>query len=461
MKTKNKTKEQLSKELTQIRKAFDEVNFNFKLLMENGPQKIFYKDKNSVYVFASKNFARDLKTTPDEMTGKTDFDFFPKELAEKYREDDQRIITEGNTEELEEKYIQDGQNVFVKTVKTPITDKKGHTVGILGHFWEVTEYKRSETHALKQNAVLNAINTVFKEALTCETEKDLGKRCLEVAEELTGSKFGFIGEVNPVGRFDTLAISNPGWDACMVPETNAVIMINDMVIRGIWGKVIKDGQSLITNEPASHPDRVGIPEGHPPLTTFLGVPLKDKDATFGMIALGNKDGGYDIADQEAAEALSVAIVVALQRRRTELKLAQQSQEILELSTPVIQVWEGVLIAPLIGMLDSERTFGFMERFLNSIVETRSSVAMVDITGVPTVDTQTAQHLIEAISAARLLGTKVVLTGVRPSIAQTLVHLGIDLSEIETRSSLSAGLRLALDLLNLEVVEQKRLSGDRG
>ena len=95
----------------------------------------------------------------------------------------------------------------------------------------------------------------------------------------------------------------------------------------------------------------------------------------------------------------------------------------------------------------------MERLLNRIVETNSPVALVDITGVPIIDTQTAQHLIETISAVRLLGAQVVLTGVRPAIAQTLVHLGIDLSGIITRASLSAGLQVAFDLLKLQVVSK--------
>jgi len=113
----------------------------------------------------------------------------------------------------------------------------------------------------------------------------------------------------------------------------------------------------------------------------------------------------------------------------------------------------VVVAPLIGSLDSQRTQQFMERLLNRIVETNSPVALVDITGVPTIDTQTAQHLIETISAVRLLGAQVVLTGVRPAIAQTLVHLGIDLSDIITRASLSTGLQVALDILKLQVVRK--------
>jgi anti-anti-sigma regulatory factor len=106
--------------------------------------------------------------------------------------------------------------------------------------------------------------------------------------------------------------------------------------------------------------------------------------------------------------------------------------------------------PLIGMLDSSRTQQLMERLLHRLTETSSQVALVDITGVPTIDTQTAQHLIETIKAVRYIGAEVVLTGVRPVIAQTLVHLGIDLSNATTRASLAAGLRVAFNLLNLRV-----------
>jgi len=160
-------------------------------------------------------------------------------------------------------------------------------------------------------------------------------------------------------------------------------------------------------------------------------------------ALRDKDGtlrGFSKVTRDLTE-----------RKQAEERISQQSKEIMELSTPVMQVWQGVVVAPLIGSLDSARTQQFMERLLERIVETNSPVALVDIMGVPTIDTQTAQHLIETISAVRLLGAQVVLTGVRPAIAQTLVHLGIDLSGILTRSSLAAGLRVALDMLSLEVV----------
>jgi PAS domain S-box-containing protein len=143
-----------------------------------------------------------------------------------------------------------------------------------------------------------------------------------------------------------------------------------------------------------------------------------------------------------------------QRRNTEAEIKQQATEILEMATvPIVGVWEGVVLVPLIGTLDSQRSQHLMERLLTRIVDTNSSVAVLDITGVPTIDTQTAQHLIETISAVRLLGAEVILTGVRPIIAQTLVHLGIDLSHVTTRSALASGLRVALDTLNLAVVSR--------
>jgi len=148
-----------------------------------------------------------------------------------------------------------------------------------------------------------------------------------------------------------------------------------------------------------------------------------------------------------------SIIDITARKQAEETIARQAQEILEVSTPVVQMWEGVIAAPLIGTLDSQRTEQFMERLLQRIVETNSPVALVDITGVPTIDTQTGQHLIETVTAVRMLGAQVVLTGVRPALAQTLVHLGIDLSHVITRSSMSAGVRVALDILNLQVVSK--------
>lgn len=151
-----------------------------------------------------------------------------------------------------------------------------------------------------------------------------------------------------------------------------------------------------------------------------------------------------------------------QRKEAEERIKRQAQEILEMATvPVVQVWDGIILVPLIGMLDSARTQQLMERLLQRLTETNSPVALLDITGVPTIDTQTAQHLIETIKAVRYIGSEVVLTGVRPTIAQTLVHLGIDLSGATTRSSLTAGLRVAFEIIDLRVVSENAQAAGAG
>lgn len=124
-------------------------------------------------------------------------------------------------------------------------------------------------------------------------------------------------------------------------------------------------------------------------------------------------------------------------------IARQQEELLELSTPVVKLWDGILALPLIGTLDSARTQTVMENMLQRIVETEAEVAIIDITGVPTVDTLTAQHLLKAVTAARLMGADCIISGIRPQIAQTIVHLGVDLGEVITKASLADAFTLAL------------------
>jgi rsbT co-antagonist protein RsbR len=124
-------------------------------------------------------------------------------------------------------------------------------------------------------------------------------------------------------------------------------------------------------------------------------------------------------------------------------IARQQTELLELSTPVVRLWENILALPLIGTLDSERTQVVMESLLEKIVETEAMIAIIDITGVPTVDTLVAQHLLKTVAAARLMGADCIISGIRPQIAQTIIHLGIDLSQVVTKATLADALAVAL------------------
>jgi len=139
-------------------------------------------------------------------------------------------------------------------------------------------------------------------------------------------------------------------------------------------------------------------------------------------------------------------------------IARQQEEMLELSTPVVTLWDGIVALPLIGTLDSARTQVVMESLLQAIVQTNSRFAIIDITGVPTVDTLVAQHLLKTITAARLMGAECILSGIRPQIAQTIVHLGINLEDVVTKSKMSDAFRLALERSGRKVVRIEKPNG---
>jgi rsbT co-antagonist protein RsbR len=149
-----------------------------------------------------------------------------------------------------------------------------------------------------------------------------------------------------------------------------------------------------------------------------------------------------LAVTELIGSLRVAAVVVLLSESDEV-VARQRQELMEISTPVIRLWEGIVAVPLIGTLDSIRSQVVMESLLNGIVDEQAAVAILDITGVPMVDTLVAQHLMKTAMAVQLMGAECVISGIRPQIAQTIVHLGIDLREITTRATLSDALKYGL------------------
>ncbi len=150
--------------------------------------------------------------------------------------------------------------------------------------------------------------------------------------------------------------------------------------------------------------------------------------------------------------LALFVTEAHQKAREAVILRQQ-EEMLELSTPVVKLWDGVLALPIIGTLDSSRTQTIMESLLERIVETGSEIAIIDITGVPTVDTLTAQHLLKTVTAARLMGAECIISGIRPQIAQTIVHLGVELGDVVTKASLADAFRIALQRSNYLIVKR--------
>ena len=181
-----------------------------------------------------------------------------------------------------------------------------------------------------------------------------------------------------------------------------------------------------------------------------------KQPVFALLRSTSAGQGESLADDMWAltlllDKLGLYTTEVFQRTREEI-IARQQQEMLELSTPVVKLWDGILALPMIGTLDSGRTQVVMESLLNRIVETGADIAILDITGVPTVDTLVAQHLIKTVTAARLMGADCIISGIRPQIAQTIVHLGVDLSDVITKASLADAFAAAIRRRGLKMVK---------
>jgi PAS domain S-box-containing protein len=239
-----------------------------KILLENLPQKIFYKDKNSVYVSCNNNYARDLKTQPDEIIGKTDYDFYNKELAEKYRADDKRIMESGKTEYIEEKYIQNGQEVFVQTVKTPLEDEKGNAIGILGIFWDITERRQIE-EALKESE--ERYRTIIEYSNDMVWTLDTQGRFLffnKRSEEITGFKL-------------------EDWQG---KSFAPLIEKNDLT------KVIEVFHKTLGGEPAQYEVSVAKENGIKIILLVNTAPIYSKEKVVGTVSFGR-----DITERKKAE----------------------------------------------------------------------------------------------------------------------------------------------------------------
>ncbi|MHC4523530.1 MAG: PAS domain S-box protein [Planctomycetota bacterium] len=301
----------------------------YRRLMETANDAIFVADAETGILLDANERAEEMTGLPaEQIIGMHFTELHPQEEVERYKKAFEDAVRKGRDTSSQEVYVchRDGRRIPVE-ISGGVVELGGKKV-VQGIFRDISERKQAERQIARQGTILNAINQVLMEALTCETEEEVGKTCLAVAEELTGSKFGFIGQINPkTGLFDTFAISNPGWDACMVPETKAVKLLKDMKIRGVDRATMRDEESRIVSDLDSHPDHVATPKGHPPLTAFLGVPLKHSGKTIGMIGLANKEGGYELADQHAVEALSAAFVEAFMHKRAQEERKQSLEKL--------------------------------------------------------------------------------------------------------------------------------------
>ncbi len=201
--------------------------------------------------------------------------------------------------------------------------------------------------------------------------------------------------------------------------------------------------------------RTRVRQGFTPTETALGV-FAVKEAVLELLESQGEPAGYKFFAEFSrfVDDLGLYMLETYAQAR-ESVIAEQSAALLELSTPVVKLWDGIVSLPLVGTLDSARTQVVMETLLQALVSTGSEHAIIDITGVSAVDTQVAQHLLKTVMAARLLGAECIISGIRPQIAQTMVSLGIEFGDVSTKASLADALRLALIRSGYDVVARPR------
>ena len=194
-------------------------------------------------------------------------------------------------------------------------------------FTDITARRSAEEAIQRHGMLLEGINKVLDVAIKYPTKEDLAAACLDVAEELTQSRFGFIGKLNESGLED-IAVSNPGWDACKILDPGGHRRRPaSFEIHGIYGMVLSEGRGFYTNDPSHHPARIGLPEGHPPLESFLGVPLTFGGRTLGMIGVANRAGGYSSINQKILESLAPTVVEAFMRKNAEDSFRESEQKL--------------------------------------------------------------------------------------------------------------------------------------
>jgi PAS domain S-box-containing protein len=305
------------------RKAAEENLRSQAALLELAHDAIMVRDPDDKVTFWNRGAESTYGWKREEALGRVTYELlrtrFPKPLAELMAEVNEKGRWDGELIHTRK----DGQEIIVTSRWALAPNEAEGPAGILEINREITERKRAEENTRRHGMIQGAINRVLEISLARQSAEQMCEACLSLLEEATASAISFIGEIGPDGLLHSLAISNPAWDLCkMRDQTGRRGQPVDFRIHGIYGRVLSDAKSLIANDPASHPDRIGLPEGHPPLMNFLGAPLRRDGKTVGMIAVGNRKGGYRPEDQEVLDAMAPSILETLDHKRAEEALRE-------------------------------------------------------------------------------------------------------------------------------------------
>jgi len=326
--------------------------------------------------------------------------------------------------------------------------------------------RMTTTEALRESqrelSIRDRISQVF---LTVPDEEMYGD-VLQVVLEWTESRHGVFGYIDEDGTLVVPTMTREVWDKCRVPD-KTLRFPRDTWGDSTWPRCIREKRPIYLNELSAK-----APEGHIPMLKHVSMPILYHGEAIGLFQVANKETDYSEKDvrmlQAIAEYIGPILNARLQEDReekererwlTELEtknteLQRYADTVLELSTPVIKLWKGVLLLPLVGVIDTARSQLILEQLLQAIVAAEARVAILDVTGVPLVDTTVAKSLMTAVSSAQMLGGEVIITGLSPETAQTLTKLAIDFSSIRFRGTLEAGILDALSMIGLAVVPKE-------
>lgn len=391
----------LQQRLAEMEAALQQRDQLLQTLVEAMPAIVYIRDRQGRFTLVNRQHANLLKHDRDQIIGKTSYDLFPKEIADKFHQDDQQIIATTQTLEVDELVPQaDGLHTY-HSIKFPICDAAGNVYAIGGISIDITAGKRAEASLREQETLFQTIMDHTPDGVSLTWTDGTFFYANPAYRTMTGYGDELIG----LTIFDVYA------------EPLEVLgdIAHEAATNGYWQGALTIQQPGGTSVPCE----VSITT----LKDAAGEPQ-----IFATIA-------RDLTEQKRVEQERIAL--------QELVIAAQRATLRELSTPLIPIAVNVVAMPLVGAIDSARAQQILETLLEGVAAHQAAVAIVDITGVSVVDTQVAQALVQAAQAVKLLGAQVVLTGIHPEVAQTLVQLGADLRGIVTRSTLQLGIAYAL------------------
>ncbi len=307
--------------------ALRESERRYRLVTDKAADAIFLHDMEGRIIDLNQAACDSVGYTRQELLGMRVHDIAPLVQADNHRQEFWESLEPGKSCRFETDILRKDGSVWPVEVSLGPLELGGQRL-ILALARDISTRKLYQAKIERQNALLEGINHIYREALTTQSEEELGRTCLRVAQEITGSQFGFYGEISADGSYSGVAVNDSGWEACrMNDQPGHCPRSANLHLLGLFGQGLTSGQGFFTNDPANHAGSRGLPPGHPSVSCFLAVPLKRQGQTVGVLALANRPGGYGPEDMEAVEALAPTMVEVFSRARAEAALRAKNEEL--------------------------------------------------------------------------------------------------------------------------------------